>query len=438
MAGIILFYLRLLFSSSPKETSDHAIAGWCLLNKSSFRLSSSASTDRLIGFRVWLKVTKSLLKIKSAGIEKRSDGKAGVGLFDNRKAVKDIRLNHIRSNHADVPAAIFFREDLSSGHDSKRFGDAFLLFLLMPTVAAWCFFSSRRVNIALLFDELAEAAQLQRFVRKEKITTLYFFSPFEKDANALYLLLKKNGIAVSKIPSPNLLSIHHRHLLSDVLILSSPYQQDELQHFSKTIRVNTIQHWLPEQYFSYGDVYEYYPEPKRGTIGYYSHATWVRQQEDHADTGAGDHESEEALLKVLSVFMKKNPGFQLTIFLHPREKKHPDFAEVEKHYSAYFRKEDFQFAERTISSARLFHTVDTGIGAISTILFERLFTGYKTIFYPAGMTAFPVTGSDMNKICVTDGESLEKLILESAPLENSDYFRASGLAKYTRMEWIKQ
>jgi hypothetical protein len=437
MAGIILFYLRLLFSSSQK-TNDVNIAGWCLLNKPSFRLSSSASTDRLLGFRTWAKVTKALLSIKNSAIEKPADGKQGTALFDNRKAVKDIRLNHIRSNNAALPAAIFFREDLSSGYNKKRFGDAFLLSLLMPTLATWCFFSPRRVNIALLFNELVEAAQLRRFVLREKITTLYFFSPFEKDANALHLLLKKNGITVSKIPSPNLLSIHHRHLLSDTLVLSSPYQLDEFENFSKTIHVNSIVHWLPEQYFSYGDVYENYPEPARSTIGFYSHATWVRQQEDHADTGAGDHESEEALLKVLSAFMKKNAGFQLTIFLHPREKKHSDFAEVEKHYLDYFKKEDFHFAERTISSARLFHTVDIGLGAISTILFERLFTGYKTIFYPVGMTSFPLSGSMINKICVTDGESLEKLILESAPLKNSDYFRASGLSKYTRMEWLKQ
>lgn len=64
------------------------------------------------------------------------------------------------------------------------------------------------------------------------------------------------------------------------------------------------------------------------------------------NTGAGDHESEEELLHVLSSFLKKHSDFHLTIFLHPREKKLVEFPEVEKHYQEYFSGSAFVFVEQ--------------------------------------------------------------------------------------------
>lgn len=241
---------------------------------------------------------------------------------------------------------VFFQGRTFKCFRKKRFSETLLLFFLMPILSTWCFFSSRRMNIALLYDELAEATQLRRLLKIENIRTLYFFSPFEKDSNALYLVLKKREITIIKIPSPNLLSIHHKQVLTDILVLSSPYQQDELELFCNSIRSKKIQHWLPEQYFSYSDVYKNCSTPVLKTIGYYSHATWVRQQEDHVNTGAGDHESEEELLHVLSSFLKKHSDFHLTIFLHPREKKLVEFPEVEKHYQEYFSGSAFVFVEQ--------------------------------------------------------------------------------------------
>ena len=422
---------------SSNSLKPEAIAGWCLLNKPSFRFPSSASSDRLIGFRSWIRVSRKLLTVIKNSTEKHEDGIHGFAVFDNFRSVKDIRLNHIRSNAAEVPTCLFFREELSNASEKKRFSEALLLFFLMPILSIWCFFSSRRINIALLYDELAEATQLLRLLKIANIKTLYFFSPFEKDANALYLLLKNEEVNITKIPSPNLLSIHHKQVLTDTLVLSSPYQQDELEFLQGSIHTKNIQHWLPEQFFSYRNVYGNCTVPDFKTIGYYSHASWLRQQEDHALLGAGDLESEIELLQVLFLFLKKHSDFNLTIFLHPREKKHVDFSQVEKYYQKHFNGLNFVFSDYEKSSALLFNTVDIGIGAISTILFERLFVGFKTIFYPSRMKVFPVDRSVICKICALDGESLEKIILNASSLETGSYFNQTGLLKYTSQQWIK-
>lgn len=53
------------------------------------------------------------------------------------------------------------------------------------------------------------------------------------------------------------------------------------------------------------------------------------------------------------------------------------------------------------------------------------------------MKEFPVHGSLIRNACAFDAESLEKIVLEASTLENSDYFRQTGLSKYTKQEWIR-
>lgn len=235
-----------------------------------------------------------------------------------------------------------------------------------------------------------------------------------------------------------MLAIHHTQLLSDTLVLTSPYQEDELSLFAQTIRIKTVERWVPEIFLTYGHRYDNWIPTQKGTVGYYSHGTWLRMEQQHGASGEGDLDAEIRLLPVLAEILKKHKQFQVLIFLHPKEKKYQPQEKVRNYYGRIFAGINFSFADESLSSTMQFEKAEIGIGAISTILFERIFTGYKTIMYPLGVKDFPVSGSNFHRACATNPEQLEEYLLDAAGKEEDAYFSGNGLAKYTRREWMKK
>lgn len=429
-------YFSLALKADVAGKTDEALAGYCLTEKPGFRFPASAAQDKWLVLKCWLKALRSTMGFTGAVYYTYPDGEEGTAVFDHKASVRDIRVAHLRSNAGVAPRYTIARHDLRSTAPLRFFSFLALSVVLLPWALLRGFSRAKRVNTGLLFIEICEAHALLEWLNKKQVKKLFFYSPFEIDANALYLLLHKNGIEVYKIPSPNLLAIHNRMLLSDILVLTSPYQADELSAFKETVRVKQVLHWRPEQFDSYGHVYnENTPAPREGTIGFYSHAAWVRHAEDDSDTGIGDHESEVFLKKILASYFAGRQDLKVTVFLHPREKKHKDFSSVVKHYDTVFGRGLYEFAPLGTPGSELFHTVDVGLGAISTILFERLFLGYKTLFFPASMKAFPLPSSTIKMICPTTETALHEALDLALHQPSQQYFTQTGLDRYTKATW---
>jgi hypothetical protein len=417
-------------------SSDVALAGGCLKEKPSLRFPASAANDSLLVLKCWLKTLRATMNFSGSVHYEYKDGKKGAAVFDHKSAVREIRVSNLRANAGFAPQFTIARHDLRSKSFTRFFEFLLLSVFMLPWALVRGSSSRNRVNTALLWLEMAEAHALLQWLSRHDIRELYFYSPFEKDANALYLLIKELNIEVYKIPSPNLLSIHNKILLSDVLVLSSPYQQDEMDVFHATIRAGRVLHWKPEQFDGYAHIYHSEtPQPKPGTLGYYSHASWVRHADDDTNTGIGDHESEVLLKKIMGSYLSLRQDLKVTVFLHPREKKHRNFTEVVSHYDRVFGTGRYEFAPLASPGSHLFYTVDVGVGAISTILFERLFLGYKTIFFPAAMTAFPLPDSKIKMICPTSEAAFHKALDLALSLPSESYFAQTGLGQYTISQW---
>ena len=428
MPGIILYYLRLIFKAKRDASDPEALAGWCLLHKKSFRVIGK----RFGPLVVTVRIISNVLRKNGEGCRKLEQGTDGVAVWDNRD-VASIRLDQIRFNGGVLPKYFIARNATSISPGARL-----VLFIsgiiLGPWLAVWSLFKSGGGNIGLWIDQWVEAASLIRYVRQFKIRYVYFYCPYESDCNALYLLLKREGVEVNKIPSPNLLAAHNQELLADILTLTSPYQLDETEHYKSTIKVRSISKWLPEQFAAYADTYQHSrQQPERSTIGYYSHASWIRSNMGDKGSELGDVEAEFQFIEALSVFLKKHPQFRCRIFLHPKEKK--DINAAKQYYDAKFSEGKYEFSDLNRPGAQQFDSVDIGVGAISTILFERLFMGCKTIFYPVGISIFPLKSSAMNGVCPVSYDQLETLILQSADETTSDFFRRRGLNKYTINGW---
>ena len=60
---------------------------------------------------------------------------------------------------------------------------------------------------------------------------------------------------------------------------------------------------------------------------------------------------------------------------------------------------DFELYLGSDRSSSIFELADVGVGTMSTVLFERLLAGYKTLFYTQDMPFFPVSISNLSSIC---------------------------------------
>lgn len=434
MLRIIAYYLRCIAKADRDNGIPESIAGWCLISKRSYRNSATKRIGILLVLFSWAKAIRRLFhSVSEPAI--LTGGIKGYAIWDNRDDVAQIRFDHIVLNKGTPPNIFISRSSCGPETTGQAILFAFLFCLLLPYFMVWALFSRKPENIALLFDEFIEAHCLISRVRKYAITSICFYCPYENDANVMYLLLKREGVTMNKIPSPNLLSIHNTELLTDCITLTSPCQVDELSAFEKTMFYDSVVWWLPEQFYAYSEIYKSRKLAAAKSIGYYSHGSWLRIQVGSADSLLGDTEAELELVKIFGAFLSTHPDFHCTVFLHPKEKALKDVAAVTRHYDSVFGAGRYSFADPLKPGSTQFDSVDIGVGAISTILFERLFLGCKTLFYPAGMSIFPQKGSAIATICPVTADSLEQLILQSAAMSSTEFLRHNELMKYTIYSW---
>jgi hypothetical protein len=209
---------------------------------------------------------------------------------------------------------------------------------------------------------------------------------------------------------------------------------EELPHFQHWY-VKELLHWPPEQYMRYSHCYTNAPIPPKNTIGFYSHGEWVRRKEGHADPGLAILENEMFILMSLRIFLSKNDQFKLIIFPHPKERNHPEFI---SYYHSIFNGVNYEIAATEMRSHLTFHQVNIGLMAYSTLMFERLAMGYKTLVGTSLKTNFPQENSPLNNICVASMISLEKEILIAAEETDKEFFSRNELQNYPLADFLQQ
>jgi hypothetical protein len=429
--GEVFDFYRMLISSAGngKTASQEALAGWCLLHKPSFRLPQHAASDKLLLFRM----LKRLLNSRNTEnpVTVVEGGEKHVAVFDNRNSSLSMRVAHLKANTTTQPSIYISRygllyQPLNFIQYLRAISLAFRLLVV----------KGPSIQKALLLNEVFEASALLRVLRENGISYLHFYSPFEKDANALTLLLRKHGVHVNKLPSPSLLGAHHQELITDTLSLGSPYQADELEAYRPTHYIKNIQHFTPERWADYGHLYESPPAAPPNSIGFYSHGVWLREAEGHKDSGFGDHHAEKQAIEAIANYLRNRPGIKLIIFLHPRERKADLAARTRTHYNQIFKGIDYEFSDATKPGTLQFDAVDVGFGGISTILFERLFAARKTVFFPAGVDVFPLPESKISTICPITTEALFPLLDKSFQLQATQWLHEFDVVGYTAGKWL--
>jgi hypothetical protein len=388
--------------------SRQRTAGIELIRKPTFRLPDYAAKDRLIGLRQF---KRSWSAIYSCGMQNK-EKHSGILIFET--SVKSIakRAEYLiwekKYKSEDLigvarPELYQFSKTLK-----VKLGLILLAFFIFPCTI----FSRYRVQWALLFSEYVEIVGLLNFVDRNEFNKIHFFNVAEKDANLIYLLLSIRKVQVVKHPSPGALIAHNKNLMTDVLAFSSKYQEEEYQLTLKdSIVTSETEVWAPENAVEYDAFYLNKPKPNiyPYKLGFYSHGGWLRQEKKATNALFAKPEDEYKVLEILSVYLKDNPKQKMIIFLHPKEKLFLEKAKL--FYGKYFNLDKVDFYLGQKSSSSFFNEVEYGLGAYSTVLFERDNYGFKTIVWRDG-EAFPVKGSKMHENSFSNLNELDQLVLK--------------------------
>jgi len=379
------------------------IAGKELISKPTFRQPDAAFRDKLIGIKL-LKRSWSNLSIKPEEPEEPIE----ILVFDGSTKSFDIRLNYLVWVKKYKPEKVFGLGRDNASNFAKGFWSRILLVPIAFLVLPFTILSENRVQWALIFSEFTEVCGLINFVTLKQIKTIHFFSPGEKDSNLIYLILKKHHCKVIKHPSPGALIAYNKYLMADILAVSSKYQEEEFEvELKKTISVSEIEKWPPENAFSYHHLYNNQSEEFKYKYGYYSHGGWLRLKNNSSKALFAQPEEEEDCLSILSEFIKQNSD-TLMIYLHPKEKVQIDIAQ--EYYAKIFKGINLSFYKETNPSSFDFASVEIGIGAYSTVLFERETYGFKTIYWKEKNGKFPLMRTSAFKHSFNTISELKELV----------------------------
>lgn len=418
---------RSLKSAAPE--TDAFLAWKCMCENMTYRLGDDADRTPSIGFRV---IVRTLRKIRSGGdaLRRIEGGDPSSAFYDGLFNAVDARIAYVEAETGTRPGWFISQEEAPGVLRGKLSAAAFVA-VAFPLALRCLFSAHQRVNRALHIQQLAEVTAVRHLLTANDIKVVYDNAPYLIDSNWRYVLLGDVVRDYIKLPSPGPLKTHNAITLCDTLVTTSGYHEEELPHLND-IRYKRKLKWVVEH--AYGYIHRYrngsLPEPESKTLGFYSHASWLRKAQGHRSDGLRIDQAEDTLLLFLRNYLKNNPDYTLVIFLHPREKREDTIEKTKAHYTVCLNGAPFSFAPPELGTAQCFELVDIALAAFSTIVYERLFCGYKTLIGNIDIPGFPFEGSALNNICFSSSDRMADLIESCNQMSKKEFYSSNQLDNY--------
>lgn len=413
--------------------SEESLAYKVLLTYTTYRLTAEEARDRLIGFRVLYRTLRLMLS-ESTGTHTvlSADGATNACVLGLNNGKDHNRARYI-GNHADAcPKWSVYRE-LTPRCLSRRPGSIMPFFFLGIRLALACFLSKKhRGNKALVICFLAEIAGTIDLLKSLQVDTVYEWDPYLLNSNWQALLFESFGIRVIKLPSSGPLTAHHQIMLSDVVVLSTPYQEEELNLYAESISVKTILRWPPEgtEVFA-GQYLDPQRTEKTSVLGFYSHGSWLRKKAKHSDDGLNIAESESEILDWLNRLLRDRKDIELVIFCHPREKQQQRRAETQAFYTDKLgTSSNWRIMDWSVASHDCFDACHIGIAAYSTIIYTRMYCGFPTLIRRSEASNFPFKASSLWPISFGEEHEMLQLLEQSLSLDREAFFNHFNVQHY--------
>jgi hypothetical protein len=431
---ITLFHfikLYFVYAFSLNKGSKSYQASYNLFQKS-FRVPEKNSQE------FWLVFTKYFSLLVHA---KKNKQPFCINIFDSKIFIYDLSFNQFVARERFVQT--YISEEINGGIFKNNllynqslialYMKAFICFPFIVLLFLHSLHKKDKAPYALVFQEIIENANLLNLTKKFNIKKLYFFSIYEKDSNAITLLLQKRNINVFKIPSDTPLSFWNKIIIANTLVICSGYQYDELEEYKDTMFVNETVFWGPEQSHLNISKYSNSVPTQKNTIGFYSTGAWIRKLENHANQGYDLHSAEEKVKEILKDYCSQHIQYELLVFLHPRERSKKYFEQTVKKYQNDFENITYKLIDASEeTSSNSFEQADLGISFHSTIIYERLHYGFKTLFMPLGIERFPLSESGLKNICIMHPNDLHKAIENAISITNVAFFEKNRITSFAK------
>jgi len=413
-----------------KKNKQLFYAGQCLIQKLSFRLPDYAYKNKLIVLYEYRRTVILLWKSQSEKIAV-TDGK--LALYDGLEASLNSRCDYLNQCKGIQPQLLIGRDKLIFCENFiETLLSIFFITLVSIPVFIISLFTQNSVNLALLIKEIAENKNLLLLTDKSKIKTVHWFCIYEKDANIGAFILKRFGIEVVKHLSPVPVTAHNKVIIADKLAIENAYQDEEINFYTETVFFKSKEHYMPESANQYMHIYaNNQQECSEKIIGYYSHAGWLRMNQQSHRAVFGRYETELELLNFLPDYLAKNNDVTLIIYPHPKEKRNSVLNDTISFYQDFFNGTNYELVLSDRKTTEEFHKINLAISTCSTVSFERICFGYKTVLYTNGLNDFPLPNTSLSNICTFSKEELFRKIDDSLKLTNNEYYQINNLRNYT-------
>lgn len=309
----------------------------------------------------------------------------------------------------------------------------FYSIFFIPLLFLKTLFIRDKAPYALLVKEILESYQLLRLCKILKVKELYYFNIYEKDSNLNTLLLEKANVKVIKITSEVPLGIWNKRIIADKICLCNAYQFEEINYFKETMFFKELEMWGPEKMMYVKNIYDksLVIKNEQKTLGFYSTGAWLRKLNNDIDQGFNMVENEDLLKGYLKEYCSVRPEVKLQIFLHPREKKSAVLDRTIEYYNETFMGITFDIINSANSTSESFQLSDIAVAFNSTIIYERLYFGFKSILMPLSFKDFPIKNSSLSNICVY---SKDKLFIK---LDDSFVMSPKKFFEFNRLEVLE-
>ncbi len=351
-------------------------------------------------------------------------------LHDSKKAI-DINKKYIADVTGYLPNLHFLKSQPPHQNSlKKRLKTLSSLGLIYPFLfIIWIIFSKRRNSISLITVNFSEWVLTLQAYKNNNVNRVYYFGGFENDANFFSVLAGKFEIKLTKVCSPNPISIYYQKTIADTFAFSVPYQREEYEQLKCNWYVNKLVDWPP---FHFKELVKAINNSNPNfELGFLSSGTWRRRERGDFCRGDGEYETEEKLINFINSIPNQLVN-DIMVFLHPNEKENTDLFEKAKgFYYQKLKNKKVSFAPIDKPSYQNFYLADLCISGYSSSAQERIFMGYKTLLAPIAMQNKYYEGLSIESIVSYGEENLLKNIEKALATSNKAFFEAFGLEKYT-------
>jgi hypothetical protein len=418
---ILLFFIRSWWEYLLGSRRSSVVAWRSALSPFSFRVprGQGGSPDQVLN---WIRF--------AVGLSQRTvvfKPSLEMLVLDDYPKKRKSRLDHISSiiqSPGDYVSYYDIRPFEKRINIKIIFNFLFFIICLLPYLV----FSRNRVYHSLLVYDMVMLHLLDDVVRGSPVQRIIWFGAYEKGTPLLIDWFRRyRGIEVTIVPSTNPLRNFYRHVVADKVVLTAPFQQEEVEELAPGWVFSECVWWPPYGHKRMLAVAGRAVE--RGVIGFLSSGNWLRREQGKDQLDAAWVDAEETVLRWCQAFVRERQGTRVRVFLHPLEKRDADLlARSIAHYTRLGMAAEEIISDRGgIAHPEL---MEVAVTVYSSAMFERLYAGYKGVFAQPGMAPGYFMNGPIRSIITHDGPSFQELITDALGQDEDAFFRSKGIGAY--------